>query len=323
MKKWRPGLAFVLGGALCGTLGMSLICLVAYRYAAPEIGFREAAILFGMVITTVTAVLGWLLVRLLLRPILDLQRYANRARKNDASDTMKPTHFGTRELQTTAMSVIEMADTLQNRETTVRNFSDHVSHELKTPVSVIRAATELLQDSEDLTQDHVKLVEQIVSANNQMETHLHAMRKVVQAREVQHSGSTRLQNLTETLHAQFPNLELKISGGDVSIPLARTGLEIVLSQLLSNSQAHQASIVKIDVHDGESSVSICVTDDGCGISAGNAKRMFDPFFTTRRAQGGTGMGLSITLSLLRANGGVIRSIERSSGAKFRIDFRST
>lgn len=72
-RRWRPSLAFVLGGALAGTLALSFAGLVALRYLGPAIGFRHAAILLAVAITLATALVGWLLVRLLLRPILALK----------------------------------------------------------------------------------------------------------------------------------------------------------------------------------------------------------------------------------------------------------
>ena len=50
---------------------------------------------------------------------------------------------------------------------------------------------------------------------------------------------------------------------------------------------------------------VTVADDGPGISTGNAAQVFEPFFTTRRDMGGTGMGLAIVQTLLLAHGGQI------------------
>ena len=56
-----------------------------------------------------------------------------------------------------------------------------------------------------------------------------------------------------------------------------------------------------------------VSDDGCGISAVNLKRVFDPFFTTRMGQGGSGLGLHITHQLVTGIlGGRVR-IESEEG----------
>lgn len=318
--KWRPNLAIVLGGALCGTLGLSFAGLVVLRYLGPEIGFRNAAMLLAVIIALLTGSLGWLLVRLLLRPITELQRFATSARVTLNNPVSPPTHFGTRELQATALSVMDMAETLRNRETTIRSFSDHISHELKTPVAVIRAATELLQEGGTLDPQDLKLVDQIAGASDQMEQHLHAMRLVVKAREVRYIGMSRLRDLEGDLGGRFPQTDIRMSGGTVPVPLAREGLEIVLGHLIDNAAAHDATFVTIKATVTQDATRLVIRDDGGGISEGNAGRIFDPFFTTKRAQGGTGMGLSIVQSLLRAHGGDITTLPAQKGTVFEIAF---
>jgi signal transduction histidine kinase len=318
-QKWRPSLAFVLGGALSGTLGVSFAGLIAYRYLGPSIGFKDAAVLLGTLIALATGGLGWLLVRLLLRPITELKLFATTA-QNALNPVSPPVHLGTRELEATALSVRGMADTLRNRETTIRSFSDHISHELKTPVAVIRAATELLQDSEHLDSSDMKLLEQIVGANAQMEHQLQAMRQVVKAREVRYIGTSQLENVAHDLHVKCAPASLTITGGEVSIPLADEGLEIVLGHLVANAITHGSQYVMIDVQQREGRVAIRVSDDGYGISEGNVARVFDPFFTTNREVGGTGMGLAIVQSLLHAHGGQIATLTQDKGAAFEITF---
>ncbi|NNL18356.1 MAG: HAMP domain-containing histidine kinase [Boseongicola sp.] len=65
---------------------------------------------------------------------------------------------------------------------------------------------------------------------------------------------------------------------------------------------------------------LTVTDDGPGISSGNRDKCFEPFFTTRRDAGGTGMGLAIVQTLLLAHGGEITLEPSETGARFRIVF---
>jgi signal transduction histidine kinase len=61
-----------------------------------------------------------------------------------------------------------------------------------------------------------------------------------------------------------------------------------------------------------------VADNGEGISSGNRDRVFEPFFTTRRESGGTGMGLQIVRSMLQAHGGTIELLPSTSGAAFEL-----
>lgn len=318
--KWRPSLAFVLGGALCGTLALSLTGLVAFRYLGPAIGYEKAAILLSILITGATSVLGWMLIRLLLRPIAELERFATQVRATPADPLTPPAHFGTRELQVTAQSVIDMADTLRNRETTIRSYSDHVTHELKTPVAALQAATELLRDGGTLAVEDLALVDQIAGAGAQMEQQIEAMRQAARAREMRHDGVSTLEQLRSALSGDFPSLDLRIEGGDVMIPISQQGLGIVLRHLLGNALGHEATTVKLSAQKKDARVDVVLEDNGRGVSPGNATRIFDPFFTTKREQGGTGMGLSIVRNTLRAHGADISNLPRSQGAAFLISF---
>lgn len=71
---------------------------------------------------------------------------------------------------------------------------------------------------------------------------------------------------------------------------------------------------------GERHVEITVTDDGVGISKTNQKHIFDPFFTTQLGQGGTGLGLSVVMTMVREHlGGEIQlRSEEGQGSQFRL-----
>lgn len=52
-------------------------------------------------------------------------------------------------------------------------------------------------------------------------------------------------------------------------------------------------------------VYVSISDNGCGIDPKYLKRIFDPFFTTKPVGEGTGMGLSVTYSIIERHGGTI------------------
>jgi signal transduction histidine kinase len=78
----------------------------------------------------------------------------------------------------------------------------------------------------------------------------------------------------------------------------------VLTNLFLNSVAHafpdgQGGVVDIRVRaSGRDDVEVVFSDDGCGMSLDVQHQAFDPFFTTRRDQGGTGLGLHIVHSIV-------------------------
>jgi two-component system OmpR family sensor kinase len=314
-RKWRPSLWQVIGGALLGTLGMSFLGLVALRLLGPVLGFRLAAVIVGGVILLATLVLLWLLVRLLLRPIKALADRTGDLRRDPMARAEPLAHYGTRELRDLGDSVLAMASRLQAREATIRSFTDHVTHEMKTPLSSLRAAAELLED-QGLDDASRNLVATMAGAAAQMERQLQALRLAAAAREPGHHGMCRLADLLPELVAVHPGLRIVTTGETLDLPLDAGGLGIVLQQLLSNAVEAGAGEVRLDISQG----LLRVTDDGRGISDGNRTHVFEPFFTTRRETGGTGMGLTIVANLLAAHGAEIRVLRVEQGAGFEIGF---
>jgi C4-dicarboxylate-specific signal transduction histidine kinase len=76
--------------------------------------------------------------------------------------------------------------------------------------------------------------------------------------------------------------------------------------------------VRIDVVTVDSDVRITVRDNGPGIPAAHHDRAFEPFFTTARAKGGTGLGLPIVRAIAAGAGGSVTLVASESGAAFLI-----
>jgi signal transduction histidine kinase len=100
----------------------------------------------------------------------------------------------------------------------------------------------------------------------------------------------------------------------------------VLTNLFVNALAHglegaSAGMIRIEARPLQpDQVEILFVDDGKGMTEEIRRRAFDPFFTTRRSQGGTGLGLHIVYNLVtrRLGGRIDLSSEPGMGAKFRI-----
>jgi signal transduction histidine kinase len=97
----------------------------------------------------------------------------------------------------------------------------------------------------------------------------------------------------------------------------------VLTNLFLNSVAHafpdgKPGAVDIQVREsGKDNVEIIFSDNGCGMSLDVRRRAFDPFFTTRRDQGGTGLGLHIVYSIVTNRLGAAGSTSIPSPAEVR------
>ncbi|KZK84602.1 Blue-light-activated protein [Pseudovibrio sp. Ad13] len=83
-------------------------------------------------------------------------------------------------------------------------------------------------------------------------------------------------------------------------------LESALLNLCINSSHAISGAGTISVRvvaNGFESVSINVTDDGCGMDQGTLERVYEPFFTTRRTSAGSGLGLSMVFGFIKQSGG--------------------
>jgi signal transduction histidine kinase len=100
----------------------------------------------------------------------------------------------------------------------------------------------------------------------------------------------------------------------------------VLTNLFLNSIAHafpdgKSGSVDIRVQaSGQDDVEVVFSDDGCGMSLGVRRQAFDPFFTTRRDQGGIGLGLHIVHSIVTncLGGRLTLDSEPGAGTKIRL-----
>lgn len=90
--------------------------------------------------------------------------------------------------------------------------------------------------------------------------------------------------------------------------------QVIINLLLNAAQAlpdkSKGMSVSTSLDARNQMVKVVVEDEGCGIRPENIKRLTDPFFTTKRDQGGTGLGLSVSSRIVRELGG-------------RLEFRST
>lgn len=320
-RKWRPSLGLVLGGALAFTLAAPPAGVLVTNGLSGSLGFRNAALLVTAGVVLGTAVLGYLLWRLILGPVRALTERAEALGQGESMALLEPLrHYGTREMGELGRRVQEMAAQLQGREATVRSFTDHVTHELKAPITAVRGAAEMLEEADGLGGQDRRLVATVSAAADRMDRLLTELRRVAVLRATDFRGTARLADEIGRLRADLPGLGLEVEGAAIPLPLSLEGLRIVLSQLLSNAAQHGATRVRLTVAPGDPGPALLVEDDGPGIAEGDRARIFDPFFTTRREEGGTGLGLHIVRSLLEAHGGRIECELAESGTRFRLTF---
>lgn len=284
-----------------GALGLGLL--------RPNLEWTEilALVIIGSILFS--SAIGLLLWRLLLRPVLGLRV---RAQDMVSDPTLPPQpldHYGTSELRDLGESVLKMAIGLQRRADALRAYSDHVTHELKSPLTGILGAAELLQDTDIKIENRLKLVEDIASSARRLARLLDDMRSLGHAQNMTSGGQvTDLRNLDI-----FKADDVQIQG-QPRLELDAKIAELVFDHLIGNARKSGATEIIIQ-SEGE---DVLISDNGSGISPGNSDRIFEPFFTTDRAEGGTGMGLAIVKTVLEASGNAVVLCQKKGRTTFRI-----
>src|SRR6266540_1703970 len=176
-----------------------------------------------------------------------------------------------------------------------------VSHDLRSPLTAIRAATEGLEsESLDLTEaDRAALLSTIDVEAKRLE------RLVGQALAELGSGAERV---LVSLSADLPPIE--VDGAQI---------ELVLVNLLDNALKFSSPADPVELR-GErrnGGVVVRVLDHGPGLSESDLERIFEPFEQGRAASRGTGLGLAIARGFAHANGATLEAeLPQEGGASF-------
>jgi signal transduction histidine kinase len=229
----------------------------------------------------------------------------------------------TEELALLSQSFSEMARSLEYRSEYIRNFATQVSHEFKTPLAGIRGAVELLQEhiADMPAEKRDRFLRNIKDDSNRLQRLVERLLEMARADVLAAApATTDITPLLAQLTERYKDLGLTVSvaGADTHMKarIAPEILETVFSNLLDNSRQNGADRVAISHGLVDGVWSVTVADNGKGISPANSDKIFSPFFTTHRDEGGTGLGLGIVKSLLKAYGGDISLRASEKGAVF-------
>lgn len=220
-----------------------------------------------------------------------------------------------------------MAEAIDRRSRYLRDFAAAVSHEFKTPLAGISGAVELFEDhGNSMTAGERQRFLGNIKADAARLSQLVSRLLDLARADMCQSGNQP----TPDPMAVVRRIADAFSGNGFTVeavPVARAmavrvppeSIEAVLTTLIDNARQAGARRITIDQRDDGYMLCLSVQDDGPGINPADADRIFEPFYTTRRSSGGTGMGLTIAASLLRAAGGSIRLTEhRGKGARFEM-----
>jgi len=290
--------------------------IVKYLY-----GERRNVFIATLAIALAALAIGFIFLRTITRPLGELVARTDAIKEGDRTAIRPLDHSGTKEIAQLSNSFFSMARGLFERSDFISNFAAHVSHELKSPLTSIQGAAELLRDSGASMKpsERKRFLNNIIGDTQRLTVLLQRLRELAKADAPHTIGSTSLSQHIGEIRGAFPSINVE-THGDIDTPIAMSSENalIILSHLFDNAVRHDAKHITVTLNKDESGLVLFVGDDGEGISEHNRSKIFDSFFTTRRDQGGTGMGLGIVRTILHAHGGSIELVPSDRGTAFKI-----
>lgn len=288
---------------------------------------RGRVVVAALSIVTLTLLIGFVFHRTITSPMYELIARTGAIAAGDRRAMRSLSRHGTAEFARLSQSFLDMAASLHNRSDFISTFAAHVSHELKSPLTSIQGAAELMRDDIDAPlkamsdADRRGFLDSIVADVSRMTAVVHRLRELARAESSPTAGVTTLGSVIAEIASTFAGLQIEASGDmDCAIRMSAENANIVLSHLADNAVRHGATKLHVASLRETDLLRVTVLDNGDGVSRNNRSRIFDSFFTTRRESGGTGMGLAIVRSMLHAHGGAIHLLECDKGAAFELNF---
>jgi PAS domain S-box-containing protein len=201
-------------------------------------------------------------------------------------------------------------------------MSAGIAHEINNPLAIILGKAQhlkLVLNQESPSMDSVKRgIDVIESTSNRIARIIKGLQIFSRDgnRDAFESKSVRdlIEDTISFCHSRFKNhgtrLDIEEVPADLALDCQATQISQVILNLLNNAfdavQTLPEKWVRIGVSDLGARVEIRVSDSGTGISPEIAKKILEPFFTTKEVGKGTGLGLSISLGIVKSHGGDLR-----------------
>jgi signal transduction histidine kinase len=319
-NRHMAGMGNMMGNMMGGQgQGLGRFGTMSQLYVDFRASFNEALLYAALAAMVVAVVLSLYLSRNVIAPISAMSLAAQRIADGRYDERVQVN--GADELAQLAMRFNQMAEKLNQVEAMRRRLIGDVSHELRTPLTAIKGSMEGLMDGVlPATQETYQQIHAEADRLNRLVDDLQELSRVesnaypldLRPLEISALVQTVTKRLAPQAESKRISLDLDLAP-DLPRPLAdEDRLVQVLTNLTGNALQYTPENGRITIaarrvdHD----VQISVRDTGVGIPPDHLPHIFDRFYRvdksrSRRAGGGSGIGLTIARALVEAHGGHI------------------
>lgn len=267
------------------------------------------------------------------KPVNEILNATDKIASGDFSVRLKPSHTYGKfdEFDSIKENLNKMASELQKSEVLKTDFISNVSHELKTPIAIIKSYSALLEREQD-PEKRAEYRHQISTASTRLSD---LVGNILKLNKLENQSLTieretlRLNEMLEECIVSFESviekkgLLLECDIDEIVISSSRSYLEIVWNNLISNAIkfTEEGGTISVSAKWVDGCAVVKVSDTGCGIDAETGKHIFDKFYQgdTSHASEGNGLGLALVKKVIDNIGGEISVFsELGKGTSFTI-----
>jgi len=305
----------LIGGRVVNLIQVGMSLENAYRT-------RRRFLLIALAVLPVAVLLGsgggWLLARRALGPVDRMVEAARRISTESLGERLADPGAGD-EVSRLARTLNQMLDRLENSFRQTRQFSADASHELQTPLTILKGEIEVALRSPRSTEEYRRVLQSALGEIDRIARLVEGLLMLARA----DAGVLRmdrkrvdLERLVKEVYDQGRRLadaaEVELSLGrvePVSIQGDYDGLRRVLVNLLENGIKYtpQGGRVILSLVRAAASAVLMVEDTGTGIPVDEQEKIFERFYRSAEArssgEGGAGLGLCLARSIVEAHGG--------------------
>jgi len=280
---------------------------------------KAVSIIFILVIASF---LSQIFAKRVLEPVYDITRAAKNIDYKDLSFRIKAEHVDV-EIQDLVDSLNNMMSRLEKSFKYIAEFSSHVSHELKTPLAILRGESEIALRSEHSPEEYKKIIQSNLEEIKRMTkiiedllllTKLDYQPEVFKFedfdlveffKEIGESTKILADEKKITVNVRLPDKPVELRGDKVH-------LRRLFFNLINNAVkfTYPNGTIGIHVEKSGGKALISITDTGVGIPKENLQKIFDKFFHYNGVgfndSPGNGLGLSISQSIAKIHSGEIQ-----------------
>ncbi|WP_042150023.1 MULTISPECIES: two-component system sensor histidine kinase EnvZ [unclassified Pseudoalteromonas] len=280
-----------------------------YWVRVPLMGFQETQLeflTFYLACIGVLSVLGgWLFASQLNRPLKSLQDAAVKVGVGDYSTQLK--ERGSIEVIEVTRAFNQMSKGIKELEEDRRLLMAGVSHDLRTPLTRIRLATEMMSDDEDYLREGI--IYDIEDMNAIIDQFIEYLRHHKVAELVNEDLNALVAEVVASEQKQQRVINAELNESIPNIPLSHVAIKRVITNMIENALRYSEDDIQVltGLDKSKKYAYVAIQDKGPGIPENELERVFQPFTQGDLARGseGSGLGLAIIKRIVDMHNGTV------------------